>query len=134
MDIPRLVDFQLIGNSEIGYLSVAENSATIPFVIRRVYWVYGTPDKIERGNHANKVTEQVIVSVKGTVDIFLVNIKGEEFHFTLKDPNQGLYVPPMYWRRLRMGPEVVCLSLSSTLFDETDYIRNFEEFLKLKAS
>jgi hypothetical protein len=129
---PALIDFQQIGDLQIGFISVAENLRNIPFEIKRVYWVYGTPEEIERGNHANRSSEQILISLTGTVDIFLENQKGLKYHFLLKNLNQGLYVPAMHWRKLKMGKEVVCLSLSSSLFDEEDYIRDYNEFLNKK--
>jgi hypothetical protein len=132
MNVPTLIDFKQIGVSQIGYISVAQNLKNIPFEVKRIYWVYGTPENIERGNHANLKSEHVLVSLKGSVTIFLENIKGIKFHYVLSNPNQGLYIPPKYWRRLKMNKEVVCLSLSSTEFKEEDYIRDYKDFLKLK--
>ena len=132
MSSPRLIDFQQIGDPEIGFISIAQNMKNLPFEIKRAYWVYGTPEKIERGNHANRKSEQVLISLKGSVTIFLENTKGIKFHYVLSNPNQGLYIPAMHWRRLKMNQEVVCLSLSSTEFKEDDYIREYNEFLKLK--
>ena len=132
MSVPRLIDFQQIGDKQIGFISVAQNHKNIPFEVKRIYWVYGTPEDVERGNHANYKSEHVLVSLKGSVTIFLENTKGIKFHYVLSNPNQGLYIPAKYWRRLRMNTEVVCLSLSSTEFKEEDYIREYKDFLKLK--
>lgn len=132
MLVPRKIRFQLIGDPQIGYLSVAEQSKNIPFEIKRVYWVYSTPDHVERGNHANHVSEHVIICLTGKTSIYLENTVGEEFQYELDNPNEGLYIPAMYWRRLKMNPDTVCLSISSTIFEEKDYIRDYQEFLKLK--
>ncbi|MBX9850176.1 MAG: FdtA/QdtA family cupin domain-containing protein [Cytophagaceae bacterium] len=132
MSRPRLIDFQQIGEPEIGYISVAQSFQNIPFVIKRVYWVYDTPADVERGNHANKEAEHVLVSLKGAVNIYLEDIRGNKYDFLLNNPNQGLYIPALHWRRLKMDPEVVCLSLSSSDFHEPDYIREYADFLALK--
>ena len=132
MSKPRLIDFQKIGEPDIGYISVAQSFKNIPFDIKRVYWVYDTPDEVERGNHANKKGEHVLVSLKGSVKIYLEDISGNKYDYLLNNPNQGLYIPAMHWRRLQMTPEVICLSLSSSDFHESDYIRGYQEFLALK--
>jgi hypothetical protein len=131
MDIPQLIDFQQIGEPSIGYISIAENLINIPFEIKRTYWVYATPEDVERGNHANRKGAQVLVCLKGECNIFLENKKGIKYHYILSNPNQGLYVPPMHWRKILMGPEVVCISLCSSVFDENDYIREYQEFLSV---
>lgn len=132
MSSPKLIEFQKIGKPELGYISVGQHHKNIPFDIKRIYWVYDTPEAVERGNHANRSGQYVLVSLKGKVDIFLENIKGIKYHYILSDPNQGLFIPELHWRRLKMGPEVVCLSISSAEFDEKDYIRDYQEFLSIK--
>jgi hypothetical protein len=111
---------------------VGESNRNVPFDIKRIYWVYDTPSEVERGNHANRTAQHILVSVKGSVIIYLENKSGEKYEYKLSDPNTGLYVPPLHWRRLRMTPDVVCLSISSTLYEENDYIRDYQEFLNLK--
>lgn len=132
MNGPKLIEFQQVGDPEIGYISIAQNLQTIPFEMKRVYWVYNTPESIERGNHANRKGQNVLVSLKGTVNIFLEDTKGVKYHYVLNDPNQGLYIPPLHWRRLQMNSDVVCLSISSSEFEEKDYIREYQEFLSVK--
>jgi hypothetical protein len=132
MSDPKLIDFQQIGDPAIGYISVAQNLQNLPFEIKRVYWLYDTPEVIERGNHANLKGQSVLVSLTGSASIFLENKKGIKFHYVLNNPNQGLYIPSLHWRRLKMGPEVICLSISSIEFEEKDYIRDYKEFLSIK--
>lgn len=132
MSSPKLIEFQQIGDPEIGYISVGQSFQNVPFEIKRVYWVYDTPETVERGNHANKKGQHILVSLKGSVNIFLENTKGIKYQYVLTNPNQGLYVPPLHWRRLHMSPEVVCLSLSSKEFDESDYIRDYQQFLSIQ--
>jgi hypothetical protein len=129
MSNPRLIEFQQIGEPSIGFISVAEKSINLPFEIKRTYWVYATPENIERGNHANRKGSQVFISMVGEINIFLENKKGIKYHYTLSNPNQGLYIPAMHWRRVQMGPEVVCLILCSSVYEESDYIRDYKEFL-----
>lgn len=132
MSVPRLIDFQQIGDPEIGYISVAQNFQNIPFEIKRIYWVYDTPEPIERGNHANKKGESVLISLKGSVTIFLETPQGIKYQYVLNNPNQGLYIPSLHWRRLQMNMDVVCLSIASSEFEESDYIREYQEFLSYK--
>jgi hypothetical protein len=132
MKKPHLIDFQQIGDPGIGYISVSQSNQNIPFEIKRVYWVYATPHDVERGNHANYTAEHVLIALKGNVNIFLEDIKGTNYHYVLNNPNQGLYIPALHWRRLQMDPEVVCLSISSTNFEEKDYIRDYQQFKSIK--
>jgi len=132
MNIPKLIEFQQLGDPKLGYISVAQNFQNVPFEIKRIYWVYDTPELIERGNHANRTGMNVLVSLKGTVNIYLETPQGIKYNYVLSSPNQGLYIPPLYWRRLKMTPEVVCLSIASSEFEESDYIRDYQEFLSYK--
>ena len=115
----------------MGYISVAEVADNIPFEIKRVYWTYFTPNHVERGNHAHIRLHQVILSVAGIINFELENTKGERFEFVLDEPNKGLLVPPGYWRCMRFSHSAVLLCMASELYDETDYIRDYETFKQL---
>lgn len=111
-----------------GNLTAVESNIDIPFEIKRVYYMYGTPDAQMRGAHAHKELEQLVIAVAGSFEIRLDN--GKTVTTTvLDDPAKAVYVPRMYWRTLQnFSNDAVCLVLASALYDESDYYRNYEEF------
>lgn len=111
-----------------GNLSVIENE-TIPFPIKRVYYLYDVPSGTERGGHAHKEQEAFIIAVSGSFDVIL-NDGQQKRVYTLNMPNKGLYVPKMTWRELKnFSSGAVCLVISPAVYDEEDYIRDYEEFI-----
>ena len=133
MEKPQLVEFSKVGSSSLGYLSIAQNS-TLPFEIKRVYWTYFTPDSVVRGHHAHYDLEQIIFAVSGTIEFVLEGVDGKTETFLLNRPNLGLYIPKLYWRTINFSHNAVLLCLASMEYDEEDYIRNYEVFLRLKKS
>jgi len=129
---PYLIHFTGIGDEEIGFISVAQVHNHIPFDIKRVYWVYQTPEYIERGNHAHKVCTQVLVAVSGEVEVVLESVDGESDVYILNNPAIGLFIPVLYWRKIHFSSNAVLVCLASDTFDEYDYIRNYQAFLSLK--
>jgi hypothetical protein len=129
---PQLIDFELIGSPNIGYLTVAEHPLNIPFPIKRTYWTYFTPNNVERGHHGHHELEQVIIAVCGIIKFELESVDGEKFSFVLNNPNVGLYIPKKYWRIINFSHNSVLLCLASIEYDEKDYIRDYVEFKKLK--
>lgn len=125
---PSLIQFDKIGTPNLGYISVAEIEHNIPFDIKRVYWTYFTPNHVERGNHAHKALEQVIVCVAGIIKFEFEDATGKVFSFTLEEPSQGIHVPPGYWRRMQFSHSAVLLCLASQPYDEADYIRDYQAF------
>ena len=110
-----------------GNLSVIQGN-TIPFKINRVYFLYDVPSGAERGGHAHKNQQEFIIAVSGSFEVVL-NTGTEEKVYHLFKPNKGLYVPVNTWRELRnFSSGSVCLVVSSDEFDESDYIRDFNEF------
>lgn len=111
-----------------GNLSVVEGNI-IPFKINRVYFLYDVPSGAERGGHAHKDQQELIIAVAGSFEVVL-NDGVEEKVYRLFKPNEGLYVPVNTWRELRnFSAGAVCLVVSSAEFDESDYIRDFNDFL-----
>lgn len=111
-----------------GNLSVIEGT-TIPFKIKRVYYLYDVPSGAERGGHAHKQQEEFIVALAGSFEVILNNGSDEKIYRLFK-PNEGLYVPTNTWRELRnFSAGAVCLVVSSDEFDEDDYIRDYDIFL-----
>lgn len=129
---PHLIQFKQIGAPTLGYISVAEVEDNVPFEIKRVYWTYFTPNHVERGNHSHRVLEQVIISVAGIISFEFENLDGEVFKFVLDEPSKGIYVPPGYWRRMKFSHNAVLLCMASELYDEADYIRDYETFKNSK--
>jgi hypothetical protein len=130
---PHWIKFSSIGEKDIGYISVVEN-ATLPFKIERVYWTYYTPNDVERGNHAHKQLEQILVAVSGTIDIETEDLEGTQLKFTLNTPSEGLYIPPLHWRKIRFSHNAVLLCMVSWKFTQADYIRDYIEFKSIGKS
>ncbi|WP_019208911.1 sugar 3,4-ketoisomerase [Phocaeicola abscessus] len=115
-----------------GNITVVENNIVIPFDIKRIYYLYDIPGGEERGAHAHKELQQLIVAVSGSFDVVLDDgcVKRT---FTLNRPYQGLLIVPGIWRELRnFSSGSVCLVLASHKYDENDYIRDYEDYLKYK--
>lgn len=117
---------------EKGNITVVENSRTIPFDVRRVYYLYDVPGGESRGGHAHRALRQLIVSAGGSFDVTLDDGSVKRT-FTLNRPYQGLLVVPGIWRELNnFSSGSVCLVLASHEYDESDYIRSYDEFIRYK--
>ncbi len=116
-----------------GNLTVVENGITLPFDVKRVYYLYDVPGGESRGAHAHKELEQLIVAASGSFVVTLDDGK-EKKSFFLNRPYQGLYVRPGLWRDLAdFSSGAVCMVLASEVYMETDYIRCYQEFLDYKG-
>ena len=115
-----------------GNLTVVENNLSAPFDTKRIYYLYDVPGGESRGGHAHKELRQLIIAASGSFTVTL-NDGRVKRTFLLNRPNQGLYVVPGIWRDLDdFSSGSVCLVLASHEYDEADYIRTYEEFLKFK--
>lgn len=132
MDNVKIIEFPTIGSSALGFISVAEQNINIPFEIKRVYWTYFTPNDVQRGGHAHKKLEQVIFAVSGTIEFNVENVNGAKQKFVLDNPCKGLYIPKMMWRDIKFSHSAVLLCIASEIFDEKDYIRDYNEYLSLR--
>lgn len=115
-----------------GNISVVENNKNIPFEVKRVYYLYDVPGGESRGAHAHKELSQLIIAASGSFTVTLDdgNVKRT---FLLNRPYQGLYVKPGIWRDLDdFSSGSVCLVLASHPYDEKDYIRDYDDFIKYK--
>ena len=130
---PCIIDFPKIGNTEIGYISVVEAQKNVPFEIKRVFWSYHTPDSVVRGRHAHHNTEMVLVAGIGRIVVNTEMPNGEINVFSLESPNQGLYLPKYCWHTMQYSHIAVQLVLASELYDEKDYIRDYNDFKRLKS-
>lgn len=121
--------FQPHGDSR-GQLVALEEFKDIPFKVKRVYYLYDTAKGVTRGFHAHKSLEQILVCIHGTCKILLDN-GTEKKIVPLEKPYEGLYISNTMWREMfDFSPDAVLLVLASELYDESDYIRDYDEFLK----
>lgn len=110
-----------------GNLSVIEGNA-VPFEMKRVYYLYDIPSGARRGGHSHKNQQELLVALSGSFDVIL-NDGNEQKTVTLNKPNVGLLILNGIWRELQnFSSGSVCLVLASDVFEEEDYIRDFEEF------
>lgn len=115
-------------NDERGMLSVLEGEGFVPFVIRRVFYVYGLKGKLERGDHAHRNTEEFIVCLNGSLSVYLNDGKNAS-EFILDNPSMGLYIPPLIWSRQKASsPESIYVVLASSHHDKTEAIYDRNEF------
>ncbi len=113
-----------------GNLTFVEGSNHIPFDIRRVYYLYDVPGGAERGGHAHKKLHQLIIAMSGSFDVVLDDgWKKQRFH--LNRSYFGLYVCHMIWRELdNFSSGSVCMALASNIYDESDYYRDYQQFIE----
>ena len=115
-----------------GNISVVQNGDTIPFDVKRVYYLYDVPGGESRGSHAHRDLEQLIVAASGSFTVTLDDGKVKRT-FTLNRPYQGLYVKPGIWRDLDdFSSGAVCMVLASDVYKVDDYIREYHEFVKFR--
>lgn len=122
IELPRVDDSR-------GSLSVVEGGRTIPFEIKRVYYIYELGGRSVRGAHAHRCLRQLFIAMSGSFEISL-HTGTEELKYSLNDPSLGLLVPEMTWRSLNnFSSGAVCCVMASDYYLESDYIRDFDEFL-----
>jgi hypothetical protein len=123
IDLPRISDPR-------GNLTFIEGGRHVPFEIRRVYYLYDVPGGADRGGHAHKEMQQLIIAMSGSFDVILDDGRQKQ-RYHLNRSYYGLYVCPMIWRELdNFSSGSVCLALASNRYDESDYYRDYQEFLR----
>ncbi|UPG90939.1 FdtA/QdtA family cupin domain-containing protein [Luteibacter aegosomaticola] len=128
MDIAR-IPFQTHGDSR-GMLVALEGARDVPFEIRRVYYIFATQDAVRRGQHAHRSLTQLAVAVRGSVTFLLDDGTGPA-EVTLDDPTSGVLIGPMVWRELHhFSEDCVVMVLADQWYDPTDYIGDYEQFLR----
>lgn len=126
ISLPRIFDPR-------GSLTFVQDNAQIPFEIARCYWTYDVPAGESRGGHSHKEAMELVVATSGCFNVNLFDGK-TWLTYTLNRPFEGLYIPPGYWRTLdNFASGSVCLVVTSNMYDEDDYIRDYEEFKRLAA-
>ena len=113
-----------------GQLIALEEMKDIPFKIKRVYYMYDTVEGVRRGFHAHKSLEQILICIHGSCKILLDN-GSEKKIVPLEKPYEGLYIANDMWREMYdFSPDAVLMVLASDYYNEEDYIRNYDEFIK----
>lgn len=129
IDTCKLISFPKISDPR-GNLTFIEGGSHIPFDIKRVYYLYDVPGGSERGGHAHRGLHQVIIAMSGSFDVILDD-GGAKKRIHLNRSYDGLYVCPMMWRELdNFSSGSVCMVLASNYYDEADYFRDYQQFLK----
>jgi hypothetical protein len=115
-----------------GNITAVNSLIEIPFNVNRIYYLYDIPGGESRGGHAHKELQQVIIAASGSFDLIVDDGKNKKT-FSLNRPNIGVLMPKGLWRELdNFSSGSICLVLASDIYDENDYIRNYEDFKKLK--
>ena len=126
-----MLEFPGCGDAR-GELVVVEGMQDVPFEIKRVFYMYGSDDTVVRGRHANLRTEFVLINVAGTSKVKVLDGKGNETIYLLNRPNTGIYLPKMTWKEMYdFSADSVLLCLASEHYDASEYIRDYDEYLKL---
>ena len=128
----RIIELDKHHSERKGNLTVVENGVTLPFNVKRVYYLYDVPGGESRGSHAHRELEQLIVAASGSFTVVMddgINKK----KFFLNRPYQGLYVKPGLWRDLEdFSSGAVCMVLASEVYKKEDYIRDYKNFLEFR--
>jgi len=129
MDV-KLIELQSHGD-ERGSLVALEEFINIPFTIKRVYYMFDTQKTVSRGFHAHKHLKQLAIVLKGSCRLKLDNGQ-EKVVVYLDNPSQGLYLDSCVWREIYdFSDDCVLVVLSDALYDESDYVRNYDEFVRM---
>lgn len=124
-----ILDFGAIGD-ERGMITICEGEQDIPFIPKRVFYIYKSSKDVVRGKHANKVTDFVLINVAGTSKVKIMDGKGNEIVYSLNRPNTGIYIPHMVWKEMYdFSEDSVLLCLASEHYTPKEYIRDCAEFM-----
>lgn len=130
MSLITLIDLPVLGD-ERGSLVALEGNRNIPFEIKRVYYIYGTQKGVARGFHAHKELKQVAICLSGSCR-FVMDDGVKQNEVILNSPSQGLLIDVMQWHEMYdFSEDCILLVLASDIYDEADYIRNYDSFMQL---
>lgn len=131
MEDVKILNLPKIGDRR-GMLSVIEEECHLPFKIERAFWIYDVPGGERRGGHAYRETEEFIVALSGSFDVIIDDGVEKKF-YRLNRSYYGLYVPKMMWREMmNFSTNALALVLSSTEYDASDYIRDYEQYKQMR--
>jgi hypothetical protein len=121
-------------HNRAGNITIVEGQKDVPFDVRRIYYLYDIPGGENRGGHAHKELSQLIVAASGSFNVLLDDGQNKKIA-TLNRPDYGLMVVPGIWRELfEFSSGAICLVLASHKYDENDYIRNYDQFIKFREN
>ena len=130
MALAKLIHLPVLGDDR-GSLIALEGNKNIPFDIKRIYYIYGTKTGASRGFHAHKALKQVAIAVRGSCRFVLDDGK-ERVEVLLDNPAQGLLIESFMWREMHdFSDDCVLMVLADQLYDESDYVRNYQAFLEV---
>lgn len=125
IELPKFLDSR-------GNLSFVQNNTHIPFEIKRTYWLYDVPGGESRGGHAYRDTEEFVIAISGSFDVIVDDGVGKKT-FHMNRSYYGLYIPKGMWREMdNFSTNSLALEFASTKYNPDDYVRDYNEFLKLK--
>lgn len=129
MTLANIIEFQILGDDR-GSLISLEQHKNIPFNVKRIYYIFGTKEGVSRGFHAHKNLQQVAICVKGSCR-FVLDDGHNKDEIILDNPNIGLHINSFMWREMHdFSEDCVLIVLASELYDESDYIRDYQVFLE----
>ena len=130
MNKVQMLEFPQYGD-ERGQLVVVEGMQDVPFDIKRLFYIYGSDSDVVRGQHANRKTEFVLINVSGKSKVKVKDGEGNEAIYCLNRPHTGIYLPTMVWKDMYdFSKDSVLLVLASEHYDNSEYIRDYEQFVK----
>ena len=130
MNKVKMPEFPQRGD-ERGHLVIVEGGIDVPFEIKRAFYIYGSDADVVRGQHANRKTEFVLINVAGKSKVKVKDGEGNEAIYCLNRPHTGIYLPTMVWKDMYdFSEDSVLLVLASEHYDASEYIRNYDDFVK----
>ena len=131
VDDCKIIEVPVV-HSEVGNISVLENQENIPFGVKRIYYLYDVPMGSERGGHAHYELQQYVIAASGSFT-FVLDDGSKKKEIFLNHPNKALHIVPGIWREMKdFSSGSVCLVLASHNYNESDYIRDYSDFLKFR--
>lgn len=133
-NLAQMLEFSQKGDDR-GHLVIVEGMQDVPFEIKRIFYIYGSDSTVVRGQHANRESEFVLINVAGTSKVKVKDGKGNETVYSLNRPHTGIYLPKMVWKDMYdFSDDSVLLCLASTHYTSEEYIRDYDEFVKIVNS
>ncbi|MFM2200457.1 MAG: hypothetical protein RL769_512 [Pseudomonadota bacterium] len=127
-----IINFDAKGNESLGFLTPIESQKNIPFAIKRIYYIHSIPNQMRRGFHAHHQLNQCLIAINGSCKVLMDYGLGNKHIFNLNNRSQGLLINKMVWHEMYdFSDNCILLALADDYFTESDYIRDYEEFVKL---